>query len=203
MTVTQAHRRGRMRRRRLGVPPTTVETACPLDCPDACTLEVTVQRRPDHQHRRRRTANPVTGGYICAKVRRFDQRVYGDDRLLYPAVRAARRATAQFKRVTGTTRWTLIAEKLRARRDQRAAARPILPLCYGGSNGLLTQDYADAHALPAARRRRGCRARCAPRPPAPPTWRSTARWRRSATRTIPRRELILLWGVNPRRPAST
>ena len=31
--------------------------------------------------------NPVTNGYICAKVRKFAERVYGPDRLLYPAVR--------------------------------------------------------------------------------------------------------------------
>ena len=31
--------------------------------------------------------NPVTDGYICAKVRKFGERVYGPDRLLYPAVR--------------------------------------------------------------------------------------------------------------------
>ena len=35
--------------------------------------------------------NPVTDGYICAKVRRFADRVYGPDRLLYPAVRSGRK----------------------------------------------------------------------------------------------------------------
>ena len=63
-----------------------VSTVCPLDCPDCCSLDVTVQDGKvtmiDGSH-----ANPVTGGYICAKVRRFPERVYGDDRLLYPAVR--------------------------------------------------------------------------------------------------------------------
>ncbi|MDH4065982.1 MAG: molybdopterin oxidoreductase family protein, partial [Acidobacteriota bacterium] len=64
----------------------TVQTACPLDCPDACSLSVTLRggriARIDGGH-----ANEVTRGYICSKVRRFDRRVYGDDRLQYPLMR--------------------------------------------------------------------------------------------------------------------
>ncbi len=70
-------------------PESTVTTACPLDCPDACTLSVTVRggriTKIDGS-----TDNHITDGYICAKVRRFHERVYGDDRLLYPG-RAPRR----------------------------------------------------------------------------------------------------------------
>ncbi len=47
-----------------------VTTVCPLDCPDSCSLEVTVQdgriTTIDGSHE-----NPVTGGYICAKVRKL------------------------------------------------------------------------------------------------------------------------------------
>ncbi|HJZ74403.1 MAG TPA: hypothetical protein VKE51_21850, partial [Vicinamibacterales bacterium] len=54
----------------LGGPASIVETACPLDCPDACSLAVTVQHGKvitiNGSHK-----NPVTGGYICAKVRKF------------------------------------------------------------------------------------------------------------------------------------
>ena len=64
----------------------TVRTACPLDCPDSCTLDVTVENgrvvKIDGGD-----ANPSTRGYICGKVRRFTDRLYGEDRLLYPAVR--------------------------------------------------------------------------------------------------------------------
>ena len=41
--------------------------------------------------------NPVTDGYICAKVRKFAERVYGADRLLYPAVRKGRKGEGQFQ----------------------------------------------------------------------------------------------------------
>ena len=83
----------------LGGPATVVDTACPLDCPDACSLAVTVQRGKvitiDGS-----SANPVTNGFICAKVRKFDQVAYGPDRLLYPAVRSGRKGEGKFKRVS-------------------------------------------------------------------------------------------------------
>lgn len=119
-----------------------VHTACPLDCPDACTLDVTLRSG-------RITTidgsndNHITNGYICAKVRGFHERVYGDDRLLYPAVRRGPKGSGQFKRVTWDDALDLIAGKMRAARDT-AGAETILPLCYGGSNGFMTQDYADA-----------------------------------------------------------
>ncbi|HWP70507.1 MAG TPA: hypothetical protein VNM36_05395, partial [Gemmatimonadaceae bacterium] len=64
----------------------SVSTVCPLDCPDSCSLDVRVQdgrvTSIDGS-----SLNPVTDGYICAKVRRFPERLYGPDRLLYPAIR--------------------------------------------------------------------------------------------------------------------
>src|SRR6195256_1147765 len=81
-----------------GGPTAVVETACPLDCPDACSLVVTVQSgRVINIDGSRR--NPVTEGFICAKVRKFGDRMYGPDRLLYPAIRKGRKGEGTFKRV--------------------------------------------------------------------------------------------------------
>src|SRR5580700_10010206 len=89
-------------------PSAVVETACPLDCPDACSLAVTVQMGKvvsiDGSHK-----NPVTDGYICAKVRRFGERVYGPDRLLYPAIRTGRKGDGKFARATWDEALELIA----------------------------------------------------------------------------------------------
>jgi anaerobic selenocysteine-containing dehydrogenase len=85
-------------RTEIGAPAPVVDTACPLDCPDACTLHVTVHRgrivEIDGSQK-----NPVTGGYICNKVRKFGERVYGPDRLLYPAIRVGPKGQGHFKRV--------------------------------------------------------------------------------------------------------
>lgn len=123
-------------------PEATVQTACPLDCPDACTLQVTVRggriTTIDGSHE-----NPVTGGYICAKVRRFDRRVYGEDRLHFPAVRIGAKGEGRFRRVSWNDAIDTIADRLGRVRDTHGG-EAILPLCYGGSNGLLTQDGNDA-----------------------------------------------------------
>src|SRR5678815_3582177 len=106
-------------------PEHTVETVCPLDCPDSCSLDVTVQdgriTTIDGSH-----ANPVTGGYICAKVRRFPERLYGADRLLYPALRYGPKGLAAFKRVSWDEALGTIAERLCDARD-RWGGESILP----------------------------------------------------------------------------
>ena len=76
----------------------TVRTACPLDCPDSCSIDVTVEngrvKKIDGA-----SDNPVTNDFICAKVRRFDERIYGEDRLLHPAVRQGAKGQGTFTRV--------------------------------------------------------------------------------------------------------
>src|SRR5262245_6949067 len=132
----------RTRNTPLGGPPSVVETACPLDCPDACSLAVTVQHGKivslDGSH-----VNPSTDGFICNKVRKFGDRVYGPDRLLYPGIRKGRKGEGRFERVT----WDEALEVIVRRMDRAKAefgGESILPYSYGGSNGLLTQDNLDA-----------------------------------------------------------
>ena len=76
-----------------------VETACPLDCPDGCSLNVTVQ-----DGRITKINKSITDGYICAKVRRFGERLYGADRLLYPAVRKGPKGAGASSAYRGTRR---------------------------------------------------------------------------------------------------
>ncbi len=175
-------------------PESTVTTACPLDCPDACTLDVTVRggriAKIDGS-----TTNHITNGYICAKVRRFGERVYGDDRVLHPAIRRGAKGSGQFKRVTWDDALDLIAEKFIAARDN-GGAETILPLCYGGSNGFLTQDYADAILFRRFGTSRLLRTVCAA-----PTGAANLGLYGKMTSTsyedYPDAKLIIVWGVNP------
>jgi anaerobic selenocysteine-containing dehydrogenase len=120
----------------------TVETACPLDCPDSCTLEVTVENgrivEIDGGHQ-----NPSTRDFICGKVRRFADRVYGEDRLLYPAIRKGTKGDGTFNRVSWREALDHVADRIDTIR-RTSGAEAILPFSYGGSNGLLTQDTNDA-----------------------------------------------------------
>jgi anaerobic selenocysteine-containing dehydrogenase len=87
--------------------------------------------------------NPETQGFICTKVRRFHERVYGPDRLLHPGLREGRKGEGRFRRASWEEALGRIVAKIEEVRS-RSGGEAILPFCYGGSNGLLTQDAADA-----------------------------------------------------------
>src|ERR1041384_3752395 len=112
-----------------------VDTACPLDCPDSCSLAVTVNDgkviKIDGS-----TLSATTSGYICAKVRSFDGRVYGEARLQHPAIRLGPKGSGKFSRVSWDEALGSVAAHMIATRDQ-FGAEAILPFSYGGSNGLL------------------------------------------------------------------
>src|SRR5271166_5769057 len=86
-----------------------VHAACPHDCPDACSVLITIensratkiQGNPEH---------PVTRGFLCAKVAKYLDRVYSPDRVLYPMRRigpkgpvAGQRSCAPHDRVPSTS----------------------------------------------------------------------------------------------------
>jgi anaerobic selenocysteine-containing dehydrogenase len=172
----------------------TVRTACPLDCPDSCGVDVTVEQGRVVKIDGTRE-NPVTKGFICGKVRRFGDRVYGEDRLLYPAVRQGAKGHGTFARVPWDEALDLIARKMREIRDGKGA-EAILPFCYGGSNGLLTQDTNDAVLFRGLGTSRLARTVCA----APTGAANMGLYGKMAGVTYhdyPHAKLIVLWGVNP------
>ena len=75
------------------------ESACPLDCPDACSLDVSIVGdrvvAVGGSHK-----NPVTEGYICAKVRRYPEHMYGPARILHPGIRTGRKGEGAFRRAS-------------------------------------------------------------------------------------------------------
>ncbi len=124
---------------------TVHHTACTLDCPDSCSLEVEVQ---DGRVKKVRAAppevaHPLTSGFICSKVGRISRHLYGEDRLLHPAVRTGAKGEGDFVRITWEDALDLIARRMTEAKAE-FGGESVLPLCYGGSNGLLTQDAADA-----------------------------------------------------------
>jgi anaerobic selenocysteine-containing dehydrogenase len=172
----------------------TVRTACPLDCPDSCTLDVTVEngriKKIDGGD-----ANPATRQFICAKVRRFGERIYGDDRVLYPAVRRGAKGSGTFTRVSWDEVMDLVARRMAEIKTQYGGAA-ILPYSYGGSNGLLTQDTNDAELWRRFGTSRLARTLCA----APTGAANQALYGKMtsvAYADYPHAKLIVLWGVNP------
>src|SRR5918999_1562244 len=175
-------------------PEHNVATVCPLDCPDSCSLEVTVRdgriTAIDGSH-----VNPITGGYICAKVRRFPERLYGADRLLHPAVRKGPKGLASFSQVTWGEALGLIADRMREARE-RWGGESILPYSYGGSNGLLTQDTSDATLFRRLGASRLARTVCAAATGAA-NMALYGKMPSVSYEDFPEARLILLWGANP------
>ena len=172
----------------------TIETTCTLDCPDSCSLAVSVEKgkivKIDGSHR-----SPTTGGYICAKVRGFDGRVYGADRLLYPGLRTGPKGSGKFARVGWEEALDAVAGSLREVRD-RWGGEAILPFSYGGSNGLLTQDTHDAELWRRLGASRLARTVCA----APTGVANMAVYGKMPSVTYAdyvHARLIIVWGANP------
>src|SRR5262245_44991314 len=92
-------------------------STCPLDCPDRCSLTVSLGDG-------RITAidasreNPQAQGFICSQVRRFHERVYGPDRLLHPMRRIGPKGEGAFAPISWSEAVALVADRLRAVRDR-------------------------------------------------------------------------------------
>jgi anaerobic selenocysteine-containing dehydrogenase len=117
-----------------------VVSACPLDCPDACSLEVTV--RGDRVVAvdavpADRAVNPLTQGFICAKVKRYGERVHAPERVTQPLVRTGRKGSGEFREASWDEAIGLVADRLRAAASSPAGVDSVLPYLYSSSAGLL------------------------------------------------------------------
>ena len=113
----------------------TVAGACPHDCPDTCALLSTV-REGRVVKVAGNPAHPMTDGVLCAKVARYDQRLYHANRVLRPLKRIGPKGPgAQWQPVSWDEALDDIAQRLSAiaARDPRA----ILPYHYAGTMGLV------------------------------------------------------------------
>ena len=171
-----------------------VRTSCPLDCPDGCGLEATVEQGRVTRVEAEPTGNGETG-FICSKVRRFPRHMYSDERLLFPAVRCGAKGDGRFERVSWDDALTLATERLRETVDLHGA-NAILPVSYGGSNGLLSQDSTDATLFRRLGASRLQRSVCA----APSSAAATGLYGKMAGVAIDdyaEAQLIVVWGANP------
>ncbi|MEM7156000.1 MAG: molybdopterin-dependent oxidoreductase [Myxococcota bacterium] len=172
----------------------TLRSSCPLDCPDACSLKVTVDGgrvlRLDGDER-----NPLTQGFICAKVRNYAAHVSCPERLHSPLVRTGAKGAGEFREASWDEALDRIADAMRQARDTHGG-ESILPVCYGGSNGLLTQDATDARLFHRLGASNLAKTVCA----APSSAAYAGLYSRMpgvALTAYRHAKLIVLWGVNP------
>jgi anaerobic selenocysteine-containing dehydrogenase len=129
----------------------TVRSVCSHDCPDSCSILVTidesgtatrVQGDPDHS---------VTQGFLCGKVAKYLDRVYSPSRLLYPMRRRTgapkgRRPSGHeadaFERISWDEALDVIAERLGLIAHEHGP-ESILPYSYAGNMGVLGYGSMD------------------------------------------------------------
>ncbi|MEO8335743.1 MAG: molybdopterin oxidoreductase family protein [bacterium] len=130
-----------------------VRGACPHDCPDTCATLVTVENGravrvagdPDH---------PVTQGFLCAKVNRYVDRTYHDDRLRTPLRRVGPKGSGQFEPITWDAALDEIATRLGDIARSSDGPQAILPYSYAGTMGLVqgsSMDHRFFHLLGASK----------------------------------------------------
>ncbi len=170
------------------------KTICPLDCPDSCGIIASVVDgritglAGDKDH-------PYTNGFICRKMRRYPQRVYGPHRLLYPQVRIGKKGEGKFRRIGWYEALAILADRLTETR-RLFGGEAILPYSYAGNMGAVNRfaGYPLFHRLGAtqldqticsAAAGAGWSRQCGDIPGCPPENAADA-------------ELIVAWGINIR-----
>jgi anaerobic selenocysteine-containing dehydrogenase len=120
---------------------TLVERAsvCTLDCPDTCSLTVTVEDGRLVKVRGSK-ALPYTEGVICTKVAHHsDAFVHGPGRLTHPLRRIGPRGSGEFTRIS----WDAALDLIHARVSaviERFGPQAVMPLNYAGPHGMLAYD---------------------------------------------------------------
>jgi anaerobic selenocysteine-containing dehydrogenase len=173
---------------------TTHTSACPLDCPDLCSLRVEVEDgkvvKVDGDER-----GPITDGFVCGKVRNIADHLYGEHRILTPLLRVGAKGEGRFRAASWDEALTVVADRLRAIRDDHGG-EAILPFHYGGSNGWLTEGGLATRFFRRLGASRCLRTLCA----APSTEAVRGLYGQVpgvGLEDYPAAKLIVVWGCNP------
>ena len=171
-------------------------TTCVMDCPDTCALDVTVENGKIAGIRGARNSHPDTAGFICTKVSRYARRVYHEDRLKYPMRRVGDKGSGNFERISWDDAISEITEKFR-RISSRWGGEAIFPYHYGGSNGMLADEFIDFLYFSRLGASKCVKTLCA----APTTAVATGMYGKMpgvAFEDYVHAKFILVWGANPK-----
>ena len=123
--------------------PQKIRLTCPLDCPDACSLIVTLENNRavkvegDSSH-------PVTQGFACSKTYRYPERAYLESRPKYPMKRVGAKGEGKWARVSWDDALDEIAARLKVVLETHGA-ESVLRYNYAGTMGRMEGSHA--HAL--------------------------------------------------------
>jgi len=114
-------------------------SVCPLDCPDTCSLTVTIAGDQVVAVGGSKV-NPITHGAVCAKVANYyPDFVHGTNRLRHPLKRIGAKGDGRFVRIS----WNEALDIIHSRVGDiisRYGPQAVLPLNYAGPHGMLAGD---------------------------------------------------------------
>ena len=119
----------------------TAPSVCPLDCPDTCSLSISVDG-PKLLKVRGSNVNPLTRGAICAKVTRYPEFVHGPGRISNPLKRAGPRGSGRFETIS----WEEALDRVHDGFQQAIrehGPQSIVPFNYAGPHGMLAGGSMD------------------------------------------------------------
>ncbi|MCP4010985.1 MAG: molybdopterin-dependent oxidoreductase [Proteobacteria bacterium] len=121
---------------------TIKNTVCPLDCPDTCSLSVTVENEKITKIKGS-SANPYTAGVICDKVvKYYPDFVHGQHRICEPLRRTGERGGNEFEPISWDDALALITEKTKTVIKQYGP-ESVLPFNYAGPHGQISGGSMD------------------------------------------------------------
>ncbi|MDX2157920.1 MAG: molybdopterin-dependent oxidoreductase [Hyphomicrobiaceae bacterium] len=114
-------------------------SVCTLDCPDTCSLTVTVDGDRIVKVRGSE-ALPLTAGAICNKVAHHSADfVHGPQRLTHPMRRTGPKGSGEFEQISWEAALDIIHERVSAV-IARHGREAVMPLNYAGPHGMLAMD---------------------------------------------------------------
>ncbi len=119
----------------------TAPSVCPLDCPDTCSLSVTVDGARLLKVRGS-NVNPLTRGAICAKVTRYPEFVHGPGRISKPLKRTGPRGGEEFKAISWDEALDRVYQGFQ-RAIRAHGPQSIVPFNYAGPHGMLAGGSMD------------------------------------------------------------
>lgn len=120
----------------------TLPSVCPLDCPDTCSLSVSVDKNTITDVRGSK-ANPYTAGVICNKVMRsYPEMVHGPDRLTKPLRRVGQRGDGRYEEISWNAAIDLVHEGF-THAIENHGPQSVMPFNYAGPHGELAGGSMD------------------------------------------------------------
>ncbi|NQU55831.1 MAG: molybdopterin-dependent oxidoreductase [Rhodospirillales bacterium] len=173
---------------------TTATTACPLDCPSTCSLEVEVLGPAKIGRIHGSKDNTYTDGVICAKVARYSERAHHPQRLTTPLKRTGPKGSGQFEEISWDEALDTVAGAFQ-KAEAQDGPEAVWPYCYGGTMGQVMRD--GIHRLRHVKKYSGQHGTICSLTAGVAARAGTGKRMGPDPREMARSDMIIIWGTNP------